>query len=112
MAENKTSSFSTEDQRSAELFKALSHPARITILRVLAEKGECICGEIVSLLPLAQSTVSQHLKELKNAGFIKGEIEGPRSCYCIDWENLESFEKNNKALLGSLLKLRSKQNCC
>ncbi len=84
MAFNKKEEFGKKEQELAELAKALSHPARIAILKVLAQKNECICGEIVEVLPLAQSTVSQHLKELKEAGLIKGEIEGAKVCYCID----------------------------
>jgi ArsR family transcriptional regulator len=68
----------------AARLKALSHPARIEILRVLAERGTCICGEVVEVLPLAQSTVSQHLKVLKENGFVRGEVDGPMSCYCLD----------------------------
>jgi DNA-binding transcriptional ArsR family regulator len=84
MAQNKKNIFSKDDVLLAEYAKVLSHPARIAILRHLAEKNTCICGEIVNILPLAQSTVSRHLKELKNAGLIAGEIDGPRSCYCIN----------------------------
>lgn len=90
MAYNKNDKFSEKAKRLAELAKALSHPARIEILNTLAEKNTCICGQIVEVLPLAQSTVSQHLGELKKAGLISGEIDGPRSCYCI---NRESFEE-------------------
>lgn len=64
--------------------KALGHPARLEILHVLAARGTCICGEVVDVLPLAQSTVSQHLKVLMEAGFVRGEVEGPKSCYCLD----------------------------
>ena len=64
--------------------KALSHPARLAILRMLAGRGSCICGEIVDVMPLSQATVSQHLKILKDAGLIAGEIDGPRTCYCIN----------------------------
>ena len=84
MAFHKKEEFGKKEQELAEFAKALSHPARIAILKVLAQKNECICGEIVEVLPLAQSTVSQHLKELKEAGLIKGEIEGVKVCYCID----------------------------
>ena len=73
MAFNKKEEFNTKEQSLAAFAKALSHPARIAILGVLAKKNECICGEIVEVLPLAQSTVSQHLKELREAGLIKGE---------------------------------------
>ena len=72
----------------ADYSKALSHPVRIKILDILTEKKACICGDIVELLPLAQSTVSQHLKELKKVGLIKGEIEGPKTCYCLDIDKL------------------------
>lgn len=76
--------FSREDLHLAKYAKALSHPARIAILKLLIQKQTCICGDIVEELPLAQSTVSQHLKVLKEAGLIKGEIEGSTVCYCID----------------------------
>ncbi|MEO8795633.1 MAG: metalloregulator ArsR/SmtB family transcription factor [Daejeonella sp.] len=92
MAINKKEEFTSEDQLLAEFAKALAHPARIAILKVLAEKKTCICGEIVEILPLAQSTVSQHLKELKNAGLIKGSISGPSSCYCLNQEAFNNFE--------------------
>jgi ArsR family transcriptional regulator len=75
----------------AALLKALGHPARLEILRVLAERGTCICGEVVEVLPLAQSTVSQHLKVLKEAGLVRGEVEGPKSCYCLDPEIVTQF---------------------
>jgi ArsR family transcriptional regulator len=76
--------FSPRLQRQAALAKALGHPARLRILEVLAATPGCICGDIVGQLPLAQATVSQHLKELKRAGLIQGEIDGPRRCYCLD----------------------------
>jgi len=81
------------DQELAQFAKALGHPARVAILRQLAECGECICGEIVSTLPLAQATVSQHLKVLKDAGLVQGEIDGPRVCYCLQPETLKRFQK-------------------
>ena len=68
----------------AQFSNALGHPARIAILRLLLRRDTCICGEIVDELPLAQSTVSQHLKQLKEAGLIRGEVDGPRVCYCVD----------------------------
>ena len=79
MAAPKLDEFLKAEQELAQFAKALSHPARIAILKVLAQKNECVCGEIVEVLPLAQSTVSQHLKELKEAGLIKGTVDGPRS---------------------------------
>ncbi len=72
----------------ADLAKALSHPGRIRILQILAEDSSCICGDIVEKLPYSQSTVSQHLKELKRVGLITGEIDGPRTCYCLDNQTL------------------------
>lgn len=72
------------DEEVARLARALGHPARVRILRHLLRTGACICGEIVEVIPLAQATVSQHLKVLKEAGLIQGEVEGPRTCYCAD----------------------------
>lgn len=88
MAVNKKDQFEAEEIELADLAKAISHPARIAILKTLAQKNMCICGEIVEVLPLAQSTVSQHLRELLAAGLIQGTIDGPKSCYCINWKAL------------------------
>jgi predicted transcriptional regulator len=107
MGTAKTEEFTRREAKLARYAKALSHPARIAILRFLIKKNSCICGDIVNELPLSQSTVSQHLKELKDAGLIKGDIAGVKVCYCIDhaaWaEARKSFEelfyfmeKNNK----------------
>jgi ArsR family transcriptional regulator len=74
----------TRDRDIARLAKAIAHPARVAIVRMLAESGECLCGGIADRLPLAQSTVSQHLKVLKSAGLIRGDVDPPRVCYCID----------------------------
>ena len=84
MGLSKTTSFSARENQIAEIAKALAHPARVAILEFLAKQEACICGDIVEQLPLSQATVSQHLAELKRVGLIKGEIEGPRVCYCID----------------------------
>lgn len=86
------------DAELAELAKALGHPARVQILRLLVRKNACICGEIVDELPLAQSTVSQHLKVLKAAGLIRGDVDGPRVCYCVEPRAVRRL----KALVGSL----------
>jgi ArsR family transcriptional regulator len=86
------------DAELALLAKALGHPARVQILRLLSQKNTCICGEIVDDLGLAQSTVSQHLKVMKEAGIIQGEIDGPRVCYCLDPRTLRRL----KALVGGL----------
>jgi ArsR family transcriptional regulator len=91
----------TEDaanERLAALAKALGHPARVAIVRLLMRRESCVCGEIVDELPLAQSTVSQHLKQLKEAGIIRGEIDGPRVCYCVEPSAIETM----KSLLNSL----------
>jgi len=84
MVNSKKGKFNKEDMWLADIAKALSHPARIQILKILTGLDVCMCGDIVDLLPLSQSTVSQHLKELKRVGLIKGEIEGPKVCYCVD----------------------------
>jgi ArsR family transcriptional regulator, arsenate/arsenite/antimonite-responsive transcriptional repressor len=84
----------------ARLARALGHPHRVAILRFLRERNACICGEIVDVLPVAQSTVSQHLKKLKEAGWITGEIEGPRTCYCLNEAALSRFRE----LLDSICK--------
>ena len=105
MAFHKKEIFSKKEQELAEFSKAFSHPARIAILKVLGQKMECNCNEIVASLPLAQSTVSQHLKELMNAGLIEGTIDGPRSCYCINWK---AFEKYNREMNSMFERLQRK----
>lgn len=111
MATPKTEEFTQKEQQLAAFAKALSHPARIAILKILAEQNECICGKIVEVLPLAQSTVSQHLKELKNAGLIDGTVDGPKSCYCINWKAFEKFNIQFSSLFSSL-KTRNAKACC
>ncbi len=86
------------DEELALLTKAVGHPARVQILRLLVRRESCICGDIVDELPLAQSTVSQHLKVLKEAGLIRGDVDGPRVCYCVEPRALRRL----KALVGSL----------
>lgn len=86
------------DVELARLARALAHPARVRIVRLLARRGECVCGQIVLDLPLAQATVSQHLKVLKEAGIIRGQVDGPRICYCLDPKTL----KRVKELIGGL----------
>lgn len=110
MAVTKAELFNTEQKTNAGLAKALGHPARIAILEILARRTDCICGDITEELPLAQSTVSQHLKVLKEAGIIKGEINGVRICYCLNeevLEGLESFSEFIKTTMDSIQK-----NCC
>lgn len=88
----------SDDDALAQLAQALGHPARVAILRILKARKTCICGEIVNELPLAQSTVSQHLKILKQAGWVQGEVDGPRVCYCINPAAAVRFS----ALIGNL----------
>ncbi|OWY21716.1 ArsR family transcriptional regulator [Sphingobacteriales bacterium UPWRP_1] len=84
MAVNKKNEFPDAEAEAAGFAKLLSHPARIAILQALAARQTCICGELVEVLPLSQSTVSQHLKELREGGLISGQTEGVKSCYCIN----------------------------
>ena len=111
MAFHKKEEFTQKEQELAAFAKAMSHPARIAILKVLAQRNECICGDIVEVLPLAQSTVSQHLKELKIAGLIDGTIDGPRSCYCINWKAFEKFSSEFNFLFNKL-KVKNEKACC
>lgn len=110
MAKRKEQGFTREDRHLAQAAKALGHPARIAILRTLAKRGVCICGEIVKVMPLAQSTVSQHLKALKKAGLIAGTVEGPKSCYCVNVKSLSQFGKSLAALVDGFCEDASK--CC
>lgn len=111
MAEAKTEAFSKTEQHLAAFAKALGHPARIAIMKILAEQDTCICGEIVEGLPLAQSTVSQHLRALQKAGLILGKVDGPKSCYCI---NRKAFEKFTQSFQTLFTQLQSEQpgKCC
>jgi ArsR family transcriptional regulator len=96
---DRTASLTAEDEeRLASFCKALGHPARVRIMRILLEKQECVCGDLVELMPLAQSTVSEHLRILKEAGLVQGRIDGPRRCYCAAPDALESL----KSLVESL----------
>ncbi len=104
--------FSRDEQQIAAMAKALSHPARIAILKLLAEKQDCMCGDIVEELPLAQSTVSQHLKQLKDAGLIKGEIDGPKVCYCIDYKALAKFKSTLDNVFTQINARREASECC
>lgn len=99
MALHKREQFTAAQQQAAAIAKALGHPARVAIMQLLARRQACVCGELVLALPLSQSTVSQHLKELKAAGLVQGEVDGPRVCYCVDaagWARA-------RQLLGDLL---------
>ena len=90
------------DDRLTEQLKALAHPARLAILRTLAERGSCVCGEVVEVMPLSQATVSQHLKVLKEAGLIDGRIDGRNSCYCVDAAAIAALRDDLDRLLRGL----------
>lgn len=110
MGVSKSEEFSVRDNRIAKYAKAMSHPARVAILKLLISKQVCICGDIVDELPLSQSTVSQHLKELKEAGLIKGDIEGVKVCYCIDEGEWNTAKKLLHELFASFR--AGVNNCC
>ena len=110
MGLTKTENFTKEQNELAIIIKALGHPARVAIVDYLLKVNTCICGDIVNELPLAQPTVSQHLKELKNAGIIKGNIEGNAICYCID-ENAINKLKNYFDTMVSALEKKN-ITCC
>ena len=101
--QTKADLFSSDLADLAEAAKALSHPARLKILRVLADHDSCFCGDIVDQLPLAQATVSRHLKALKDAGLITLTTDGPRSCYCLDVEALEALHEQVDAFFATVL---------
>ncbi len=101
MALNKKDSFSTKENELSDFAAAISHPARVAILKEIAKRKTCICGEIVEVLPLAQSTVSQHLKALLKAGLIQGKVDGVKSCYCINYKTFEKFEKTFQSFFTS-----------
>ena len=107
-----TDRFETDLAALAEQAKALSHPARVKILQVLAERSECICGEIVDDLPLAQATVSRHLKKLKEAGLVQGTIDGPSVCYCLDTEALRKLESRFASFFEGLDLESASGGCC
>ena len=110
MGLSKTSAFTQRDKRVARYAKALAHPARVSILRLLAGKRSCVCGDIVDELPLAQSTVSQHLKELKAAGLIQGTITGTSVCYCIDPQEWALAQQTVLELMQSFREVDA--SCC
>jgi predicted transcriptional regulator len=110
MINNKKEHFTKEQIEFADLAKAIAHPARIAILQYLLKTNACICADIVEALPLAQSTVSQHLKVLKKVGILKGEIEGAAICYCID---SEVWKKAKIAFQGFFVEINEcSESCC
>lgn len=108
MAYSKNETYSGEEMELAKIAKALSHPARISILKILANSQNCVCSLIVDELPISQSTVSQHLKELKSAGLVQGEIDPPKVKYCIHKENWEKA----KDLLNKFFVDYANSSCC
>ncbi|HEY8928296.1 MAG TPA: metalloregulator ArsR/SmtB family transcription factor [Mucilaginibacter sp.] len=109
MGITKTEIFTGEQNKLAVQLKAIAHPARIAILQHLIQANACICGDLVEELGLAQATISQHLKELKNAGLIQGTIEGVSICYCIEPNAWKSLQQELNVLFGSY---KNKNNCC
>ena len=110
MGISKSAHFNEQQNSLANIAKALGHPARVAIVEFLLQQKECVCGDIVSELPLAQATVSQHLKELKTAGIIKGSIEGNSICYCLNEEMIVEFS----SFLSNITSVLShqKNQCC
>ena len=108
MGASKTDHFSDKQNRIANIAKALGHPARVAIVDHLLKVNACICNDIVDELPLAQPTISQHLRELKNAGLIKGSIDGNSICYCLDGTAFESLQ----VYLQSIVRKIQQQDCC
>ncbi|PRY35030.1 ArsR family transcriptional regulator [Spirosoma oryzae] len=108
MGVTKTEIFTQEQNRVADLAKAFAHPARVAILQLLAQKKACVCGDLVDELPLAQATVSQHLKELKRIGIIQGDIDPPRVCYCIN----EPVWEEARQAFGGVFDLLLAKACC
>lgn len=110
MGASKIINYSEEELLIAKFAKALSHPARVAIIQLLLQKQSCICGDIVEDLPIAQSTVSQHLKELKEAGLIKGNIDGASICYCVDTDVLQKANDILNKVLGA--SIQTQTTCC
>lgn len=109
MGISKTDQFTEHQNTIANLAKAIAHPARVAIVEYLLKTKSCICNDIVNELPLAQPTVSQHLKELKNAGWIKGSIEGKAICYCV---NEQAVAQLNAFFAGVNTVLLARKSCC
>ena len=108
MGITKTEVFNARQNKMAKYAKAFAHPARIAIIEYLVKTKACICGDLVDVLPLAQSTISQHLKELKSTGIIQGDIEGPRISYCIN----ENAWLEAKSLLEKMMDSFTRKDCC
>jgi DNA-binding transcriptional ArsR family regulator len=102
MAYSKTELFNKELQRYSELYKALGHPARLAILKYLAETKTCITGDIADELPLSRTTVNQHLMELKDAGLITGTTEGAKTCYCLNQERIKELKEMSEEFINEI----------
>lgn len=111
MGTNKATLFGKNENTLAEFSKALAHPARVAILSYLSNKKDCLCGDITDELPLAQSTVSQHLKVLKEAGLIVGEVEGTKVCYCLNAAVVQQMHLKLMAFTENLSEKAAAQNC-
>jgi len=107
MGITKTQIFDQRQNELAQLFKILGHPARIAILQHISKQNSCICNDLVEEIGLAQATISQHLKELKSIGLIKGEIEGKSMCYCIDLDKWNTLQESLNTFFN-----KTKHNCC
>ncbi|MHA7055787.1 ArsR/SmtB family transcription factor [Aquimarina sp. M1] len=107
MGITKTQIFDKRQNELAQLFKILGHPARIAILQYISKQDACICNDLVEEIGLAQATISQHLKELKSIGLLKGEIEGKSMCYCINIDRWNELQQNLNTFFNT-----TKQNCC
>jgi len=109
MGLTKTENYTDTQNELAQMMKALAHPARVAIIEHLIKANECICNDLVEVLGLAQATISQHLKELKNAGIIKGKIEGTSVCYCIDSRNWDKYRERFAAFF---VQVDCQDGCC
>ncbi|MFI2742682.1 ArsR/SmtB family transcription factor [Zhouia sp. PK063] len=109
MGLTKNEIFTPQQNKLAQLTKAIAHPARIAIIEYLIKADACICGDLVNEIGLAQPTISQHLKELKTAGIIKGTVEGTKMCYCIDKEKWASIQKDFETFFNQITNTNS---CC
>ena len=110
MAQAKTEEFTAKQNKTATMLKALGHPARIAIVEYLIKCDSCVCGDIVDRLPLAQATVSQHLKALKDAGIIQGNVEGTSVCYCLDGKAIQFLKSYFETLTNRIE--QQQQSCC
>lgn len=115
MGVTKTENFTAHQNTMAQFSKVLAHPARIAILEIIAQAKSCICGDLVNEIGLAQATISQHLKELKGIGLLKGRIEGASVCYCINQEKWDEFQETFRHFFNQPIMMEEEnpnKNCC